>query len=195
MLPRPEEPPIEFDPQVLGDLSQAPEAREALWVRLHRHYSPRLASYLARRVPPGHTVEEVVAEVWRRVFLKVETLRSSRAMWSWLTTIGNNLLIDLGRRSVVQAKREVFWTDGERDAVVSEVIAGWSVSAESSPEGSGGDLLAGLSSEDREYLELYSVDGLSHEEIAQRLKLPTAAASRQRLRRLRQRLTQDGSGG
>jgi RNA polymerase sigma factor (sigma-70 family) len=190
-----EEPPIDFDPQRLGDLSLPSEEREACWLRLHRHYSPRMASYLGRRVPPGHDVDEVIAEIWRRVFLKIHTLQSSRAMWSWLTTIGNNLLIDLGRRNVAQAKREVLWTDGERDAGVSEVVAGWSGSTESFAETSEADVLAGLSSEDREYLELYAVDGLSHEEIAQRLKLPTAAASRQRLRRLRRRLTRDDSGG
>ena len=195
MLSPPEEPLIDFDPQLLGDLSLPPEAREACWLRLYRHYSPRLASYLARRVPSGHSVDEVVAEVWRRVFLKVGTLKSSRAMWSWLTTIGNNLLIDLSRRDQVRARREVLWSDGERDAGVREVLAGWSGSAAAPSEPAEAAMLAGLSSEDREYLELYAVDGLSHEEIARRLKLPTAAASRQRLRRLRQRLTRSESGG
>lgn len=186
---------VDFDPGRLVDLSLSSEEREACWLRIHRHYSPRLASYLARRVPTGHDVDEVIAEIWRRVFLKIHTLQSSKAMWSWLTTIGNNLLIDLGRRNAAQARREVLWTDGERDAGVSEVIAGWSGNAETTSETSDVDVLAGLSSGEREYLELYAVDGLSHEEIAQRLMLPSAAASRQRLRRLRQRLTRDGSGG
>jgi RNA polymerase sigma factor (sigma-70 family) len=182
-----EDSPFDFDPQRLGDLSLPDDEREACWLRLHRHYSPRLASYLARRVPVSHGVDEVVAEVWRRVFLKIQTLQSSKAMWSWLTTIGNNLLIDLGRRDQVQARREVLWTDGERDAAVREVVAGWSGSTPHSDVREP-NVLARLSCEDREYLELFAVDGLGHEEIAQRLNLPSAAASRQRLRRLRQRL-------
>lgn len=182
-----EESPFEFDPQVLGDLSHPSEEREACWLRLHRHYSPRLASYLARRVPAGHQVDEVVAEVWRRAFLKVRTLKSSRAMWSWLTTIGNNLLIDLGRSDQVRARREILWTDGERDAVVSGVVAGWGSAGPLSSESAELEALAKLSPEEREFLELFAVDGLTHEEIARRLHLPTAAASRQRLRRLRQR--------
>jgi RNA polymerase sigma factor (sigma-70 family) len=187
-----EDSPFDFDPQRLSDLSLPEDEREACWLLLHRHYSPRLASYLARRVPVSHGVDEVVAEVWRRVFLKIQTLQSSKAMWSWLTTIGNNLLIDLGRRDQVQGRREVLWTDGERDAAVREVVAGWSGSTPLSDVREA-DVLARLSGEDREYLELFAIDSLGHEEIAKRLNLPSAAASRQRLRRLRQRLI-GGSG-
>src|SRR5687768_1981765 len=105
-----EESTLDFNPQLLGDLSRHSDEREVCWLRLHRHYSPRLAQYLGRRIPSGHSVEEVIAEVWRRAFLKVGTLKSSRAMWSWLTTIGNNLLTDLMRRNQVRAKRERLWS-------------------------------------------------------------------------------------
>ena len=50
------------------------------------------------------------------------------------------------------------------------------------------EMLAQLSSDEREFLRLVAVDGLSHEAIARQLRLPSAAASRQRLRRLRLQL-------
>lgn len=187
-----EESTLDFDPQLLGDLSRPSDEREACWLRLHRHYSPRLAQYLGRRIPSSHSVEEVIAEVWRRAFLKVGTLRSSRAMWSWLTTIGNNLLTDLMRRDQVRAKRERLWSTTEIAAGINEVLEGWNTSDNAEGDVVGAEILDRLSSEEREFLELYAVDGLSHEEIAHRLGLPSPAASRQRLRRLRQRLAKDG---
>src|SRR5258708_37170685 len=46
-------------------------------------------------------------------------------------------------------------------------------------------ILQTLSAVDRELYELYAIDELTHAEIAPRLNLPGAAASRKRLQRLR----------
>lgn len=71
------------------------------------------------------------------------------------------------------------------------LLAGWTGDAPANElsDDARAAALAALSDEEREFLELFAVDGLSHEEIAERLGLASAAASRQRLRRLRLRLT------
>ena len=110
-------------------------------------------------------------------------------MWSWLTTIGNNLLADLRRRQNVRDRREILFTDAADDDALERALASWAtINIGVTQEELGSELLRQLTQDEREFVELFVVDGLSHEELAVRLNLPSAAASRQRLRRLRERM-------
>ena len=174
-----------FDLALLQARAGHRAVQEAEWLRVFRHFNPRLSSFFSDRCDLQYQSEELLTDLWSRACLHVQSLRSSYALWSWLTTIGNNLLTDHQRRR--GRSREIAFTDHvEADEQLEQLLAGWIESPEAEPASSELDL---LTIAEREFLELYAVDGLSHDEIAGRLGLASAAASRQRLRRLRLRLT------
>src|SRR5207245_1879997 len=96
---------IDVDLTHLKDPSGDPGAREAEWLRIYRHYGPRLESFFSMRLPTRGDLDALLADLWQRAFLNIHTLRSASAMWSWLTTIGNNLFRDRYRRQ--KSSREV----------------------------------------------------------------------------------------
>ena len=162
------------------------DERDAEWLRTFHHYHPRLRSFFAWRATDEDDLEDILAEVWMRALLFVGSLRTSDALWNWLTTIGNNVVRDKHRR--LSRRPEITETTLTSGALEAFVL-GWSADVYRSREANevSGSALKGLSAADREYLELFAVDGLSHQEIANRLSLASAAASRQRLRRIRLR--------
>jgi RNA polymerase sigma factor (sigma-70 family) len=176
------------DVKSLVDGRAPAEQREEEWVRVFRHFQPRLQGYFRSRTASAETLDDLLAELWRRAVLGVASLRSGAAMWSWLTTIGNNLLRDQWRRDRRVQVREVSWTDAEADDRLRHLLEGWVVpdEAQSSPDGPRSLVLEALTPDDRALLTLFA-DGFTHEEIAVELGLTGAAASRQRLRRLRLR--------
>ncbi len=165
-----------------------PAAREAEWLRVYRHYAPRLESFFGSRLPGRGELDVFLSDLWERAFLNIDSLRSGKAMWSWLITIGNNLLRDRYRRK--REDKEVLWSDAERNARVLAVLDGWTgMPSTDDSEDRRAAVLQSLEEAEYEFLALYAIDGFTHEEIARRLRLPSAAASRQKLRRLRLRLT------
>src|SRR5437879_6183551 len=104
---------IDVDLSVLTDPSGNQAAREAEWLRVYRHYGPRLVSFFASRLPTRPELDALLADVWLRAFLNIHTVRSVKAIWNWLTTIGNNVLRDRYRRQ--RTSREVLWTDAARE--------------------------------------------------------------------------------
>ena len=174
-----------FDlPTLRGDAGDS-AVQEHEWLRVFRHFHPRLESFFGARCSADYALDELLTDLWSRACLHVNSLRSSAALWSWLTTIGNNLLSDARRR--LGRGREVVFSDvGGTEQQLRRLMDGWS-----QPTADEIDLSAldELTADEKEFLALYAVDGLSHEEIATRLGFASAAASRQRLRRLRIRLT------
>jgi len=161
--------------------------RDSEWLRVFRHFDPRLRDFFGRR-NQTLAVDEVVGEVWGRAFLFISTLKDAAALWSWLTTIGNNVIRDRMRSQLrhptgslseskdATAVEESFvrtWIDRENEAAVRVDVQ---------------SLISRLPPVDREFLRLVVVDGLSHDEIATQLGLPSAGASRKRLQRLRVRV-------
>ena len=168
--------------------------RDLEWLRVFRHFDPRLRDFFGRR-DQALPVDEIVGEVWGRAFLFISTLKDTAALWSWLTAIGNNVIRDrvrshirhptrsLAELDVAIAAEESFvraWIDVEKDTAVREDVQ---------------SLISRLPPPDRELLRLVAVDGLSHDEIAAQLGLSSAAASRQRLRRLRVHLQETRESG
>ncbi len=168
--------------------------RDMEWLRVFRHFDPRLRDFFGRR-DQALPADEIVGEVWGRAFLFISTLKDTAALWSWLTTIGNNVIRDrvrsqlrhptgsLSESAVVTAAEESFvraWIDLLNDTAVRGDVQ---------------SLISRLPLADREFLRLVAVDGLSHVEIATQLGLPSAAASRQRLRRLRVQLQESRKSG
>lgn len=183
--------PFDFDIALLADPEADEEAREREWLAVYRHFTPRLLSFFERRAETRGELDELVAEIWRRALLNVRSLRSPRAAWTWLTTIGVNLLRDMGRDRASAQRREqrfqVYLPEPAEPETVLERLA------EDPFDGrvdraAFAARLATLSPGDRELLRLFAVEELSHDEIAAQLGMPSAAASRQRLRRIRETL-------
>jgi DNA-directed RNA polymerase specialized sigma24 family protein len=126
-----------------------------------------------------------MSEVWRRVLLGVKNLNSHRAAWSWMTTIGINALRSMGRNQQRADRR----SDAvEREAAADPAVVFLSRIEEDLVEdhhtSAALSYIARLPTEDQELIRLVA-DEIPHIEIAKRLGLRSAAASRQRLRRIR----------
>src|SRR6266511_6064860 len=180
--------PFDFDPKLLGNPDGDDDVRTREWSRVYRYFDPRLRLYFRRRVAAPE-VDDLMQEIWRRAVLKIGSLESSRAAWTWLSTVGVNLLRDQGRARAADARRrEAFARSCEESVVEDEVLERlFEDPFEGRVDGAVfRERLAALTDEDRRLLHLFAVEERSHEEIAVVLKLASAAASRQRLRRIRQ---------
>src|SRR5882672_7595673 len=102
---------MDFDPRLLANNDRPPKQREAEWLRVYRHFNPRIESFFRGRVSGGSELDDLIAEIWRRALLNIHSLRAREAMWTWLTTIGNNLLRDRARGNRVRQARELSWDD------------------------------------------------------------------------------------
>ena len=141
-------------------------------------YAPRVKAYMMRQGADSATAEELAQEtllmVWRKAALYSGDKGSPT---TWIFTIARNLRIDRLRREVAwqelpQGHAETPSDDTPPDEVVSEAERGVRVSA----------ALKALPPDQQEVVSLSFIDGLSHSEISDRLKLPLGTVkSRMRL--------------
>lgn len=175
-----------FDLALLANEAAPEPLRQVEWRRLFRHFDPRLRSYFGQRVADGDELDDLVAELWRRVFLYVGRLKAANALWPWMVQIGVNLLRDLGSQGVRREGRRVSLEELTAAELQGLVVPRVVDRPDTGPHGEHlKGILKTLSAVDRELVELYAIDELTHAEIATRLNLPGAAASRKRLQRLR----------
>ncbi len=176
-----------FDLGVLrGDSGD--ELRErSEWNRVFAHFHPRLTSYFKARADGILPLDDLLQEIWLRALLHISSLDSDAALWAWLVTIGANLLRDELRRDrppIVPIERV------GREGDVVEYLGLPVVSKDEEMIAEAHDLRQRVTAEEWEFLNLLCVDNFTHDEVAVLLGLKTAMASRQRLRRIRQRLVQ-----
>jgi RNA polymerase sigma-70 factor (ECF subfamily) len=148
------------------------------FVELFRSYVPRLKSYMMRQGADATTAEELAQETLMAVWRKAQLYSADKGSpTTWIFTIARNLRIDRLRREVVwQALPEGHEETPSDDIAADDVIdldeRGRRVRK----------ALAELPPEQREVVVLAFVDGLSHNEIAERLGLPLGTVkSRMRL--------------
>lgn len=182
-----EQQPFDFDAKLLADPDADETARRREWSKVYKFYDPRLRRFFERRATSTE-LDDLMQKIWTSAALKIGSLASPRAAWTWLTTVGVNALRDGGRARAADArKREAFARESEGEAVEAEVLERLC----EDPFDGRVDRnvfrarLATLSVEDRSLLHLFVVEERSHEEIAVVLDLASADASRQRLRRVR----------
>lgn len=177
---------FEFSVEQLVDGALEPAAREDAWRSVFRHYDPRLRDYFRGRVGSESDLDELMSEVWRRVLLGISKLRSHRAAWTWMTTIGVHVLRSSGR-SQRRLDRRIAAFEREAAPAPSSIEFLSRIEAELPEDDRVSTALARIASlppSDQEFIRLVAEE-VSHVEIAKRLNLPSAAACRQRLRRLR----------
>ncbi|MCA1788597.1 MAG: sigma-70 family RNA polymerase sigma factor [Thioalkalivibrio sp.] len=174
------------DLHLLLELSADDAAREAEWLRVFRHFNPRLRSYFRSRFGSSEDLEDHLAEIWRRAVLNIHALSNSSALWPWLVAVGNNRLRDVWRKNG-QTPTHLSLDCAAEHADVLLFLSSWHTIPDSLTAVELASVLAKLSPEEQGLINLL-VHGYSHSEIATALKLPSAATSRQRLHRIREHL-------
>lgn len=182
---------LEFDPRLLFDHAVDEAVREREWLRVFRHFDPKLRTHFGRFILDPFELDDLLAQVWRAALRKLGTLRSYRAAWSYLLRIGHNRLKDrwkndARRRAMLDAYGVIALI--EEDARYEAAVAGgdplpssWPLSPEEVVE-----RVAVLSTEDRLLIELRHTRGLTHEEAATELGISAAAARKRYSRLLKQ---------
>ncbi|MDQ6769976.1 MAG: sigma-70 family RNA polymerase sigma factor [Gemmatimonadota bacterium] len=178
---------FEFDIRVLADPDAEASARNVAWRLVYEHFDPRLRSFFVRRVSTEGDLDALLSEIWRRVLLKIGSLSSSRAAWSWLLTIGVNLLRDQRRDRAAAIRREdhfkIYLKDDPEQTLLDMLT--------DDPFDGRIDRqiffqrLQDLPALDRQLVNCFAVEEMSHKEIALRLGLASPEASRQRLVHIR----------
>ena len=150
----------------------------AAFRELFQTFAPRVKSYMMRQGADPTTAEELAQETLLMVWRKAALYSSDKGSAStWIFTIARNLRIDRLRREVPwqelpEGHDEEESTDTPPDEAVVERERQKRVQ----------DVLATLPQDQSDVVGLSYLEGLSHSEIADRLKLPLGTVkSRMRL--------------
>lgn len=157
----------------------ARERSEAAFGELFERYASKLKGYMLRQGADAATAEELAQETLLVVWRKAALYSAEKGSLStWIFTIARNLRID-------RLRKEAAWQ--ELPDNLSETLA----SDDQAPDEAVSDrqrevrvraVLAELSAEQRQVVEMAYIEGLSHSEISERLGLPLGTVkSRMRL--------------
>jgi len=152
--------------------------------QLFQKYAPRVKSLMMRHGADANTAEELAQETLLSVWRKASLYSSERgSVTTWIFTIARNLRID-------RLRKEEMWvelpdgydqeasTDAQPDEVVSDEERRLNMRR----------ALDGLPPDQYQVVVLSFIDGLSHRQIAERLRLPVGTVkSRIRLAYLKLR--------
>jgi RNA polymerase sigma-70 factor (ECF subfamily) len=153
----------------MADIEKVAQARDPLAFRkLFLTFGPKVKTMMLRCGADAETAEEIAQEtmiaVWRKAHLFVEAKGS---VSTWIYTIARNLRIDRIRRQPVWQA----YDDGYADLPSHDELPEARLAREQE-EASVLAALDMLPSEQREVIQLAFVDGLSHSQIAKKLRLP-----------------------
>jgi RNA polymerase sigma-70 factor, ECF subfamily len=146
--------------------------------QLFQSFGPRVKSYMMRQGADADTAEELAQEtlltVWRKAPLYAEEKGSAS---TWIYTIARNLRIDRLRREFAwQELPEGHDETASDDPTPEAALSDWERQVRVR------EALAQLPQDQHEVIALSYLEGLSHSEIAERLKLPLGTVkSRMRL--------------
>lgn len=172
--------PASQDTELMIDLLQRiaqnhdPEAFRILF----ENFAPRVKSYMMRQGADSATAEELAQETLLTVWRKAQLYSGDKgSATTWIFTIARNLRID-------RIRRETVWQelpDGLDDEPSEDVLPDEAVSARERKDRMQAALRT-LPEDQHEVVMLSYIDGLSHNEIAERLGLPLGTVkSRMRL--------------
>jgi RNA polymerase sigma-70 factor (ECF subfamily) len=155
---------------VMADLLRrvAEEADLTAFRELYQAYGPRVKAYMMRRGADAATAEDLAQEtllaVWRRASLYQQDKGSAT---TWIFAIARNLRID-------RLRREISWQELPADRL--EQVGGDAMPDEAlsakERQGRVRAALAALPPEQNAVVALSYLEGLSHGEIAARLRIP-----------------------
>lgn len=146
---------------------------ESTWAEL----GDRLRAFVARRVGNEADAEDIVQDVFLRIYARIDTLSDERKLTSWVYQIARNAIVDhyRARRPLDALSDLVAVPEVPPEDVTKELLPGL------------GAMLERLSAEDREALFLTEAMGLTQQEMADRLGLSLSGA-KSRVQRARKKL-------
>lgn len=68
------------------------------FVETYKQYYPRLFAYIYARVGDTQQAEDIVSDVFERVYSKLDSLRNRDALATWLFTIARNAIVSYVRK-------------------------------------------------------------------------------------------------
>lgn len=145
---------------------------------LFQSFAPRIKSYMMRKGADSAMAEELAQETLLTVWRKASLYSSDKGTAAtWIFTIARNLHID-------RLRRETAWQalpDGHEEKASDDPLPDELVSEQERQQRVQAALLV-LPTDQKDVVQLSFVEGLSHSEIAERLKLPLGTVkSRMRL--------------
>src|SRR3712207_6286309 len=134
---------------------------------LYRTYAPELYGFAVSALRDRGQAEELVQEVFTRVWRKADSFDPERASFrTWLYGIARNAIIDQKRRASVRPGLAAHEIDADErggiDASIENALLRWQVSA----------ALERLTPEHRQVIRLAHFQGLTLREIAELTGLP-----------------------
>ncbi len=150
----------------------ANERDKSAFAELFDHYAPQLRAYSLAREPGAELVaDELVQEVMTRVWLKAEKYNARLAnLNTWIFTLARNCRIDYLRRNGRYAS-EIDPTDIFND-MEDEGPGPFQLAQQSRAEESIREGLKQLPREQSEILTKVYLEGKSHQQASEELKLP-----------------------
>ncbi len=137
---------------------------ETIWSQL----SADLRRFIRRRVPDDHIAEDLLQDTFIRIHRSLPTLRNEERLAAWVHQIARNAVRDYYRRTApnepLPEVEDAASSEEPLDAMRSQVQR-WM------PE-----LIAQLPGMYREVITLAEIDGLTHQEVANRLGLSLSGA-------------------
>jgi RNA polymerase sigma-70 factor (ECF subfamily) len=134
---------------------------------LYRTYGPELYGFAVSALGDRGQAEELVQEVFTRVWRKADSFDAERASFrTWIYGIARNAIIDLKRRAAVRPALAAYDNDGDEraslDTSLEQSLLRWQMSA----------ALEKLTPEHRQVIRLAHYQGLTLREISELTGLP-----------------------
>ena len=156
-----------------GDLEQVATGNVDAYIRVYRATSAKLFGIIVRILGRGEVAEEILQEVYLRVWQKAAEFNRERASpITWLATIARNRALDEGRKRKLASVEDMpelldvpSGEDIERDHLALDEFRRLHQS------------LAGLQPEQRKIVELVYFEGLTRDEVARRIGGTTSSVN------------------
>jgi RNA polymerase sigma-70 factor, ECF subfamily len=142
---------------------------EAIWL----DYSNRILKFIQHRVQDPVVAEDIRQDVFLKIFERIDSLRNSEKLHSWMYQIARNAIVDYYRAN---SKDEILSANLEpapdiTDLQTRQEMAGWLE-----------PVISLLPDTYREAVRLSEIEGWSHQQVADHQKI-TLSAAKSRVRR------------
>jgi len=154
-----------YDQELLEQIAQGSEA--AFKVIFDRHWD-RLYNYMLALTKSPEVAEEIAADVFLKLWTGRELLPGIHHLEAFLLRVAHNKAMDFFAVTARNAKYQKIIFETIRQP---EVPGADQPILDKEAQGLLGEILSGLSMRRRLVFTLHRIEGLSHEEIAQRLNL------------------------
>ncbi len=142
---------------------KAQDSIELIW----QEYHDQLLMFILKKVSDKATAEDILQNVFIKILTKIDSLKDSTKMKSWLFQITRNTIIDYYRESKTPANMPIFLEDEDDEATddITDEVGAWL-----SP------FIKSLPEKYQEALTLTEINGMSQKDLASHLDISYAGA-------------------